>query len=182
MFYFAPCRVRSGNMSKWKNVLDMASSIAILCVCVLIGIIGVRKYLHSESLPSTDLPHKGTQIELAGIDWGAANRTLVLTLSTQCHFCNESSDFYRRLAPAAIAAKIPLVAVFPQSREEARAHWISEHLSTQGLEFVQVPSGRLPISGTPTLILVDHKGVVLRAWVGKLPPSGEAEVIHDVQQ
>jgi hypothetical protein len=30
--------------------------------------------------------------------------------------------------------------------------------------------------GTPTMVLVDKKGMVLRVWVGKQPPQGEEEV------
>jgi hypothetical protein len=75
-----------------------------------------------------------------------------------------------------------VVAVFPQSIDEARAHWVSQNLPLTGVDFSQVSAGGLPVSGTPTLILVDRKGVVLRAWAGKQPASGEAEIIHAVQQ
>ena len=125
---------------------------------------------------------KGSQIELDGVSWGRADRTLVLALSTRCRYCNDSADFYRRLAPVAAAAGVPVVAVFPQSIDEARAQWASQNLPLTGVDFTQVSGGGLPVSGTPTLILVDRKGVVLRAWAGKQPASGEAEIIHAVQQ
>ena len=169
-------------MIKWKSGLDVAANVAILCVCILIGVIGVKKYLLNDPHNSVDVPRKGSQIELSGVNWGRAERTLVLALSTHCHFCNDSSDFYRRLAPAATAAGVPVVAVFPQSTDEARAHWTSQNLPLTGVVFSQIPAGGLPVSGTPTLILVDSKGVVLRAWTGKQPASGEAEIIHAVQQ
>lgn len=168
-------------MTKWKNGLDVASNVAILCVCILIGIIGVKKFLLTDSHAAVMMPPKGARIELDRINWGRADHTLVLALSTHCHFCNESADFYRRLAPVAAAAKVPLVAVFPQPVDEARAHWISENLPLTGVDFIQSAAGSLPISGTPTLILVDRNGVVLRAWAGKQPTSGEAEIIHAVQ-
>jgi hypothetical protein len=169
-------------MIKWKSGLDVAANVAILSVCILIGVIGVKKFLLNDAHAAVDMPRKGSQIDLAGVDWGRADRTLVLALSTQCHYCNESADFYRRLAPAAVSAGVPVVAVFPQSTDEARAHWTGQDLPLAGVDFVQVPAGRLPISGTPTLIVVDRKGVILRAWAGKQPSSGEAEIIHAVQQ
>jgi hypothetical protein len=169
-------------MIKWKSGLDVAANVAILCVCILIGVIGVKKFLLSDPRNVVDMPKKGSQIELDGVSWGRADRTLVLALSTRCRYCNDSADFYRRLAPVAAAAGVPVVAVFPQSIDEARAQWASQNLPLTGVDFTQVSGGGLPVSGTPTLILVDRKGVVLRAWAGKQPASGEAEIIHAVQQ
>jgi len=169
-------------MIKWKSGLDVAANVAILCVCILIGVIGVKKFLLSDPHSANDMPKRGSQIELSGVNWGRTERTLVLVLSTHCHFCNDSIDFYRRLTPAAAAAKVPVVAVFPQSVDEARAYWSNQNLPLTGVDFSKVPAEGLPISGTPTLILVDRKGVVLRAWAGKQPASGEAEIIHAVQQ
>jgi hypothetical protein len=34
----------------------------------------------------------------------------------------------------------------------------------------------LTIPGTPTLLLLDERGVVMRAWIGRLFPSQEEEV------
>jgi hypothetical protein len=167
---------------KWKSGLDVAANVAILGVCILIGVIGVKKFLLSNTHGVVDIPRKGSRMELASVNWGRADRTLVLALSTKCHFCDDSADFYRRLAPAAAAAGVPVVAVFPQSVDEARMHWTSQSLPLAGDDFAQTPSGGLPISGTPTLILIDRKGVVLRAWAGKQPTSGEAEIFHAVQQ
>lgn len=169
-------------MSKWKNGLDIAVNVAILGVCILIGIIGVKKFLLNDAHAAIQIPQKGLKIELAGVNWSRADRTLVLALNTQCHYCNDSADFYRRLAPAAASAGVPVVAVFPQSSDEARAHWSGQDLPLTGVEFIQAPPGRLPVSGTPTLLMVDRKGVILRAWTGKQPASGEAEILHSVQQ
>lgn len=171
---------------KWKNGLDVAANVAILCVCILIGVIGVKKFLlsdaHADARSAADMLRQGSHVELASVNWNRADRTLVLALSTKCHFCDDSADFYRRLAPAAAAAGVPVVAVFPQSVDEARVHWTSQNLPLSGVDFAQSSAGKLPIPGTPTLLLVDRKGVVLRAWTGKQPSPGEAEIIHAVQQ
>lgn len=179
-FMLEPSNKKGAEMMKWKSGLDVAANVAILCVCILIGVIGFKKFVFTYSHNAVEIPRKGSRIELGGVNWDRAERTLVLALSTKCHFCNDSADFYRRLAPA--AAGVPVVAVFPQSTDEARAHWTGQNLPFGGVEFAQAPTGRLPISGTPTLILVDRKGVVLRAWAGKQLASGEAEIIHAVQQ
>jgi len=42
-------------------------------------------------------------------------------------------------------------------------------------------SGSIEVPATLTLIVVDRKGLIARAWVGKLAASGEAEVIKQIQ-
>jgi len=168
-------------VSRWKSSLEVAVNVAILCVCVLIGVIGVKKFLLHSPDTAALMPQKGTRLELAGVDWSRADRTLVMALSTQCHFCSESAGFYQRLLPAATVSKVPVVAVFPQPTNEARAYWTSQNLPLGGVDLEQAPMERIRVSGTPTLIVVDRKGLILRAWAGKLPAQGEAEVIKAIQ-
>lgn len=44
----------------------------------------------------------------------------------------------------------------------------------------QADFGAIKVSGTPTLLLVDDKGVVKGRWVGKLLPDQENEVANKV--
>jgi hypothetical protein len=168
-------------MSRWKSGLELAANIAILCVCVLIGVIGVKKFLLNSPGAAVLMPQKGARFDLADVDWSRADRTLVMALSTQCHFCSESAGFYQRLLPAATVSKVPVVAVFPQPTNEAREYWTSRGLPLSGVALKQAPMERIQVSGTPTLIVVDRKGLILRAWAGKLPAQGEAEVIKAIQ-
>lgn len=170
--------------SKWKNASEIATNIAIVSLCILIGLIGVKRYLLGPAVapPGILVPKQGSRIDLPGMDWRRPNRTLVMALSTGCHFCSESSGFYQRLLPAASASKTAVVAVFPQPTNEARSYWASHDLPFKGVDFAQAPLDHLEVSGTPTLILVDRLGVVQRSWAGKQPAQGEAEVINAVEQ
>jgi len=73
------------------------------------------------------------------------------------------------------------VAVFPQPTAEARQFWASHDLALSGVDLEQAPLDRINVSGTPTLILVDRKGLSAGAWAGKLAAPGEAEVIDQIQ-
>jgi hypothetical protein len=171
-------------MSKWKNGSEVAANIAIVSLSILIGLIGVKRYLPGPGAapPGIVAPKQGTRLDLPGVDWRRASHTLVMALSTGCHFCSESARFYQRLLPAANASKTAVVAVFPQPTNEARAYWASHDLPLTGVDFARAPLDHLEVSGTPTLILVDRLGVVQRSWVGKQPAQGEAEVINTVEQ
>jgi len=118
----------------------------------------------------------GTSLKgrLPGVDWSKNGRTLVLAISTQCHFCTESAPFFRRVKEE--AGKNPkMVALLPQSVTEAE-----RYLSGQGVkvdQIVQVQPGTLGIRGTPTLMLVNHKGVITKLWTGKIPDSEQDAVL-----
>jgi len=168
-------------MNNWKTRLDVAVNVAILSVCVLIAVIGVKKFLLNNAAPAASMPKTGTHLSLSGVDWSRADRTLVMALSTQCHFCSESAGFYQRLLRAASVSKVPVVAVFPQPTAEAREYWASHGLALGGVDLEQAPLKAISVSGTPTLIVVDRNGLVAGAWVGKLAARGEAEVIKQIQ-
>lgn len=44
------------------------------------------------------------------------------------------------------------------------------------------PLDSIKVSGTPTLLLLDSKGRVAKAWVGQLTPQGEKELIAAVER
>jgi len=108
------------------------------------------------------------------MDWHGNQRTLVLALSTRCHFCTQSAPFFKRLVAAA-GSNVRVVVAMPQSAEVAR-----RYLRRVGLnvgEVREVSLGAIGISGTPTLLLLDNAGVVTSSWVGMLAPEGEDQVL-----
>ena len=63
----------------------------------------------------------GTKISLSGIDWSRSERTLLLALSTTCHFCSESAPFYQKLEQQKRDG-VRLVALFPQPLLDSRTY------------------------------------------------------------
>jgi hypothetical protein len=65
----------------------------------------------------------GSQLQMDGVQWGGAAKTVVMALSTQCHFCQESGSFYKALtgSPAVISKRVAVVMVFPQPQSEAES-------------------------------------------------------------
>src|SRR5205823_5879435 len=63
---------------------------------------------------------RGEQANVAGIDWQKNGQTLLLALSTTCHFCSESAPFYQQLVNT--KSDTQLIAVLPQAVEEGRAY------------------------------------------------------------
>jgi thioredoxin-related protein len=108
------------------------------------------------------------------VDWSRNGRTLVIAISTTCHFCKESEPFYRRLQQE-VGKGIKTVAVLPQPVNEAE-----QHLSGAGLHVDQVKQAELSnigVRGTPTMLLVNSNGVVTRVWTGRLAPEQQEQAL-----
>ncbi len=119
----------------------------------------------------------GSTVPLSDVNWQQSKQTLLLVLRNGCHFCSDSAEFYLRLAKTREArTNTKLVAVLPGSVEDSRSYLTD--IGVPITELRQVSLNKLGISGTPTLLLVNDKGVVTESWVGRLPADKEAAVIN----
>lgn len=164
---------------------ELLANVAIIVVALLLGVVLVKRYL----LPAGDGGARavdprvpaGTRASLPDVDWAKNGRTLLLVLSKDCRYCTESAPFYQRLArETAGRSDVHLIALFPHEAAEGR-----KYLDGLGVPVGDVrqatPSGT-GASATPTLILVDGRGVVKNSWVGKLAPAEESEVLSQLAE
>jgi hypothetical protein len=118
-----------------------------------------------------------------GVDYAAADRTLLLFVRSTCRFCTASMPFYARIEQAVRRGheRVRLVAVSSDTRDELDGYLHQHAVQVDQTVPVDVEAaGRLKIRGTPTLVLADRQGVVLETWVGLLPGAREPEVIAKV--
>jgi hypothetical protein len=122
----------------------------------------------------------GSHVSLPGVDWTLRDHTLLLVLSTGCHFCSESAGFYKVLSQEAQkSGTARLIAVFPQ--DTTAAH---KYLDQMGLRVDAVLSSSLSsvrVMATPTILLVDKQGVVTNSWMGRLTATKEAAVLSELK-
>jgi hypothetical protein len=166
-------------MSVWNKRIETATNVAILCAFVLVAALAAKRLLEP-SPQGVSAPKIGSKVSLAGIDWSKSDRNLVLALSVGCHFCTDSAGFYQRLIPSSISGGVPVVAVLPQPVVDSRSYL--EKLRVPAAAIVQSPLSAIEVSGTPTVLLVDKKGKIKKAWVGKLSPEQEQQVMADLRQ
>lgn len=122
----------------------------------------------------------GEAVSLPGTNWAKKSQTLVLALSDKCHFCADSAGFYQRLGKdRAVRQKTGLIAVLPESQAAGRLYLNRENVDVD--EIKQSVLSKIGVRGTPTLLLVNDKGVVTQAWVGKLSTALEREVISALE-
>lgn len=71
--------------------------------------------------------------------------------------------------------RLRIVAVLPQSMAAAEQYLNSEGVRVDQVEQVQLPE--VGIRGTPTMLLVDGRGIVTNIWTGLLRPAEQEQVL-----
>ncbi len=160
--------------------IETVANIATIGVAVLLSAALIKVYFvpagPSHPPPTVAAATVGTNVKsrLPGVDWNKNGRTLVLAISTRCHFCTESVPFFRRLQKEA-GRSVRILAVLPQPVAEAE-----EYLKGQDVHVDQVRQadlGAIGIHGTPTMLLVNSGGAVTKVWTGKLQPKEQDQVL-----
>jgi len=177
-------------MKKVFRLVQFGANLAIIAIGFLLLFLSIEKYVIPPSIPlqnpfaasNTVVPNSpigenliGKVLPLQGVDWSEHDTTVVVYLSTKCHFCTESSPFYQRLALAQAKNNFKLIAVLPQNSDDA-----AKYLEANNIKVDRVLSSSLSsvgITGTPTLMLVSSSGVVFEFWRGKLDEKKEAAVL-----
>jgi hypothetical protein len=125
--------------------------------------------------------HAGDHMPVvSGLNWADHDRTLLLILSSACRFCEASVPFYRKLAATQDSgeAKAFVSVALPEAPPKANRFLQAEDLRLPLA--AHVPLSSLRVSGTPTLLLIDRTGKVLKVWIGKLSDDGEASVMEAI--
>ena len=171
-------------MKTFVRRIEFAANLAIIVVAILLGVVLVRNYFFRSpaqtQIPAVTQIETGTKVSLSGVDWNTSKRTLVMALSTTCHFCTESAPFYQRLAQERDRnLNLRLIAVFPQKSQESLEYL--KGLAVKVDDVRQSELASLGVSGTPTLILLNSQGIVEDTWRGKLNEDREGDVLRRLQ-
>jgi len=157
--------------------LDQITNVAVIVTSVaLLGFLGNSWYENHhapQSRANRAQALVGSKVKLTGVDFTHKSKTLLIAISSNCHFCQESQPFYRQLAntPGVTAN---LVAVLPMPQRDAE-NYVHSSISSS-LQVVSASLDTIDVSSTPTLLLVDSQGKVERAWVGKLDDASQKQV------
>lgn len=159
--------------------LEIGANIAVVIVAVLASAVLVRNFLAPKKVQALrETIAVGTTLSLPGVDWRANTNTMILAVSTNCHYCSESAPFYRRLASELPRRRVHLTALLPQDAAEGQKYLRSLNVPVSDVR--QAPLKKLKIRGTPTLLLVDERGIVRQVWEGMLSPERERQVFEAV--
>lgn len=159
------------------RVLEVGANFGIVIVALLCLVVAIKNFSDRNGSLNHNIP-VGTKIQVDDVSWFSHRGNLVLALSTTCHFCAESTPFYRDLVAKCSKNHVQTIAVFPQPVAEASSYLEKNKVHVDRI--VSMSLARAQISGTPTLILVDENGKVQDVWVGKLSSEREKEVFSRI--
>lgn len=74
---------------------------------------------------------------------------------------------------------VGLIALFPQNRQQVE-QYEAAHDFRPNTVLTDISLSQLQVRGTPTLLLADQHGTVLKHWEGRLPENKEREVRAEV--
>jgi hypothetical protein len=157
--------------------LDLITNVAVIVTSVaLLGFLG-NSWYGSRHAPQSRVARAqalvGRTVQLPGVDFTRKGKTLLIAISSTCHFCQESQPFYRQLANAP-GVTANLVAVLPTPQRDAE-NYVHSTISPS-LQVVSASLDTIDVNSAPTLLLVDAQGKVEKAWVGKLDDAGQKQV------
>lgn len=159
--------------------LDRATNIALLCaVAVFLFIVGRNELTRRSASPLlSPKDFMGKTVKLPGVQFSQQHNSLILAISTACHFCQQSLPFYHELTDKT-NGQLDVIALLPQSKAEATKFLDDAHVHTT--EIVSAGLDSIGVSATPTLLLVNGKGKVIGAWIGELDDKGKQQLFADV--
>ena len=166
-------------MNKLDTVTSILASIAAVAV---LGQVAYSRFAPPQSVGGTGRRADtqalvGKELTLSNELVGGEEATVILAISTTCHFCTESAPFYKRLGGIRSASPhvLRLVAVLPQNNRDA-----TEYLGNEGVavdQVLSIPLMSLKVRGTPTVFLLDSHKQVRSVWSGKLSSAREADLV-----
>lgn len=163
-------------VARFELIINVCLIVAGLLLVLTIGRAIIR--YKSSQVPRPSSIASGTK--LSGRNWFMSPQTLVLVLSADCKYCTASAPFYRRVVTHTSSSRhTKLLALFSQSSNEGQKYLQDLEIKIDEVE--QTTLRALGVKGTPTLILVDANGIVIRSWEGLLPPEAEDEVLASVK-
>jgi hypothetical protein len=163
--------------------LETATHVFLIAVCCLAGglLIEQRFFSGEDSGLPTAPTVVGREVKLPGADWQSAPVSVLLQISSTCHFCNDSMPFYRKMMAArqASGAKIPVIVASADA-----VPVMQQHLADRQVSVDKVLHSRLDGIGavTPTVYIVDSKGMIRRVFTGELDSSGQRELLSIVER
>ena len=165
-----------------QKTLETVANLAVIGCCVIFAVVFVKNYLLKQTAPKPQPAASllGKQLELENVDWTRTDKNLLLVLSKNCRFCDESAPFYQRVVKETAGSNTRLISLFPHPETENRQYLRDKMIEIP--EVKQVVPERLGVRGTPTLLLVNNRGTVVEEWVGKLPSDAQETVLDRLKQ
>jgi len=113
----------------------------------------------------------GDSLTVPGASWKHSRMNLVIALRSDCPYCAASLPLYRKISDLARSSNkdVSVVAVSSESPATVKNFLSKAQVRLDGV--YQSDLAPLGIPGTPTIVVVDHEGIIQQLFVGELPEA-----------
>lgn len=161
-------------------MLNKVANSFLIAACVVF-MVAMAAYTKSQLLitkPAPVLPDFkiGEVVRISGLS--VDKPTLVLGISPRCSGCKKDIPIYQRVAltKKVVDGKVEVAAILlARATIEAESFLLQNHIP--GAMTVVHDQKEFPFNGTPTILLLDRRHVVIGVWKGGLTPERERELL-----
>lgn len=166
--------------------LNTVANVALACACLATAGVATNRFLdgHYGLVTSAGTAERhpvspGTRVlPIDGVSFASASVTVALVVQSECRFCSDSMPFYRELSKLRAKDKVQLVVLSRESLATTEHYLKARQLAVDRI--AQLKGAEIPVSGTPTLLLIGKTGTVQDSWLGRLTPAQEEEVSKQI--
>jgi hypothetical protein len=178
---FEHCGSEAEARCAMKRFSEAAMNVLISAACVSMIAMSVRTWSAPARSAEPSRPFtKGERIEGLQIDTSDAPRTAIVFLHSSCRYCAASMGFYKTLVTSEAHRRGKFQFVVAGMEDEATLTKFVNDFQLTPDKIVSVPRIDPRVRATPTLLVVDRRGVVQQSWVGQQPQNGERDIVNEV--
>jgi thiol-disulfide isomerase/thioredoxin len=156
------------------------TNVVLVVVCVLlVGLVVRREF--SRPAPAHQW-NVGQDFKTASMtmpnDVQCGKPTLVMAVSSSCHFCQEDVPIYQKIRSSLKVRDgiIQTAFMMPNTKPEADK-WVADNKLTGPYMASQRIFTKAGFTATPTILLIGKDNKVVRFWVGALSPKDEKDLM-----
>ena len=150
--------------------LERAVYVLLILVCLVsLGVLVKNGFFGPAGTePSEDSLVGKVGPSLPGTAWSDSDLNVVLLLDSHCRFCQESMPLYKKLSEMHRRNRKRFsLLVVGQEYPERLSAYLKEN-SVEPERVSQAPYGFAGVKSTPAIFVLDSRGVIQRAYLGKL--------------
>jgi hypothetical protein len=175
-------RINQEAVMSFDKILERVTNVAILA-----SVLGLATVLATGGFPAakTAAPRYKVGETLQQLDsrvnFADSTKTVLLYTNSNCQFCQASIPFYKRLIARRDErrSRVPIVAIAKQPQQV-----LDDYLRLNGVQVDKAIElkdlSKFSMNSTPTLLVVDSKGVILDIWIGLIPSGDEEKALNVV--
>jgi len=164
-----------------NKIVNIVLLIACLCFIVSGSVYVTKEVQRRQAVASSPRIEIGQTLSVPET---LGKTTLIMELWDKCPHCVANEPLYRKLSSLRQISdgSVQVVAVVQAETEQTAKDFMAKS-SIPGKLVISLPGQKLPLPwiGTPTLLLLDTTGKVVRKWYGELTEAEAQEFLSNFQ-